>query len=104
MPTYDFTHIFNDDNVDSPDSYEVDTDTIGQFTGLTDKNGKDIYSGDIVRSRKIMYSDNEFETRVVEFGNGSFNIGNVTLYILTMDSSFAPEVIGNIHEYKHLLK
>lgn len=50
---------------------EVDPETVGQFTGLTDKHGKKIFEGDIVK-----LTDKSFGNKwkaVVEFGNPNGN-------------------------------
>ena len=78
----------------------VNPETIGQYTGLKDKNGKKIFEGDIfsLGDKKILYIvewiDNGFE------GRQSGNSSTVGLTYWNRDI----EVIGNIYDNPELLK
>ena len=98
-------------------STPVIPETVGQFTGLTDKNGKRIFEGDIVKCTDTI---NDFEfNAVVEFGNpnGEYNWGYQLKFISGEESNFDIlcwvdmeetgayiEVIGNIHDNPELLE
>ena len=73
-----------------------------QFTGLTDKNGKDIYEGDIVEQEKnCLFDDGKYILTVCFNGKDQFVSGNCSLYQAVQ--SFGAEVIGNIYENPELL-
>ena len=73
-------------------------ETIGQYTGLTDKNGKKIFEGDIVK--------HSIGTFVVKFLNGTFCCSLIEDDYLTDLCSIHNqcEIIGNIHDNPELLK
>ena len=93
--------------VESVEMIEVHRYTIGQYTGLHDKNGKRIFEGDIVKVHDAykQYSEPNHEfTGVVEFDNASFliNQDDCVKHYRWMD--YECEVVSNIHDNPELLK
>lgn len=81
---------------------------IGQFTGLLDKNGKEIYEGDIIKTKRYGVVHGQSNTqgadlfRVV-YKNAQFYIDNKLRHFYLQDSR-CNEVIGNIYDNPELLK
>ncbi len=84
--------------------YDVDEDTIGQFTGLHDKNGKDIYEGDIICFVDGQKRVNGEWVDNVHFYNVEYSKGAFSGVLGLAESMDAVQVIGNIIDNPELLK
>lgn len=106
---------------ENPSTTIVDINTIGQFTGLHDTNGKEIYEGDIIRKvwtdyvgkgknkvPVLRYVEN-CPPKVISYRDGAFGYVNFEAdeyseeeWLPILDDPC--EVIGNIHDNPELLK
>ena len=95
--TRETTHIFLDDG----DMEEVEVSTVGQYTGLKDRNGVKIFEGDVVEcistwdkaNMVVIFEDGEYRLVLCDKyknytpGSGYYSIG-----------CFDKNIIGNIHD------
>ena len=95
-------------------AYPVIPETVGQYTGLTDKNGKRIFEGDIIqfgaRIKDVRWNSETMAWELTDIGVPDCDVNHLhntvslsELYVETCYGEMTSEVIGNIHDNPELL-
>lgn len=93
-------------NTNGVSGIEVDKNTVGQFTGLTDKNGKKIFEGDIVKDEQSsMFGSVVYATPADGFdGVAGFMVNDVDDGLQNYNGFWhCVEIVGNIHDNPELM-
>lgn len=95
--------IYVSNSVGMPWAYQVRPETVGQFTSLLDKNGKEIYEGDIIGGGKTTAGTIIAWRVVFHFDGWKTGGGSHTPHRPNKGFWKRCEIIGNIHEHSELL-
>ena len=82
---------------------EIDKDTLGQYTGVKDKNGKEIYVGDIIRILGGEYEQGFYEWNETVAIKDLIYDGYNLIMTINQIGNESIEVIGNIYDNANLL-
>ena len=102
----DHWFIFPDPAPEGIDKYEVDPATVGEYTGLKDRNGKEVYEGDVMK-----IPETDFNAEII----GRVLFDDDAYYIIPLRGGHLwglhwslrkhdAKIIGNIHDNLELLK
>ncbi len=93
-------HIVISYGPDTFDWFEVEPETVGQYTGIDDREGEKIFEGDIFK----IGAENNIYTVRFDYGCFLAYEDDVQVGILSELSTMFIKKIGNIHDNKELLK
>lgn len=102
----DHWFIFPDPAPEGIDKYEVDPATVGEYTGLKDRNGKEVYEGDVIK-----IPETDFNAEII----GRVLFDDDAYYIIPLRGGHLwglhwslrkhdAKIIGNIHDNPKFLK
>lgn len=96
---------FDADNTEELNKTDIKSETVGQFTGLLDKNGDECYEGDLCRFSEtslyeIIMQDGCWSCKSKSFSNPQLSNNCSPLYLWNRGI----EIIGNVYSNPELLK